>query len=494
MRAVKIVAGCLGGLALLLVAAAAFFLASFDADKWKGELTRLVEKNMHRSLKIEGDLSVSLLPVPAVRLGKATLSELRSEQVFARIDGAGVALQLMPLFAGQVVVNNVDIDGLKVRLVRFSDGHLNIDDLLPKDANEPPARFDIAGARLANAELTWHDEQAGTELTLSALNLATGRLANAASDRFELSATMAADKPRLAATLQVSGEYRYDLAHGVFGAARLDARLAGDVAALHGLDMTLAATSVRFAAKARAAGVEQLVLRAKGKEAGEAFEATLEVPKFAWAAGKASGSAASAALRQAGGQHSIEVKVGISDIEGSGRVLKAGKLAIDLDLRRSETTVKGSLAAALSADLESQTIEVPAFSGELVLAHPQLPMRRVALPLAGGLRADIDGQTADLHADARLDESRIAARLHVARFSPLTLGFDLDIDQLNVDKYLLPKTAAAGARTPGEPLDFAALKGLNASGVVGIGQLQASNVKAGKVRLEIKAGNDRPSR
>jgi AsmA protein len=79
--------------------------------------------------------------------------------------------------------------------------------------------------------------------------------------------------------------------------------------------------------------------------------------------------------------------------------------------------------------------------------------------------------------------------VNVSRFSPLALGFDLDIDRLNVDKYLPPKAAAAGEKTPEKPLDFSAIKGLNASGVVKIGQLQVSNVKASNVRLEVKAAN-----
>jgi AsmA protein len=105
------------------------------------------------------------------------------------------------------------------------------------------------------------------------------------------------------------------------------------------------------------------------------------------------------------------------------------------------------------------------------------------------MRADIDGQTAALHANTQLDESKIAAKLNLTRFSPLALGFDVDIDRLNVDKYLPPKSAETGEKKAETPLDFSAIKGLNASGVVKIGQLQVSNVKAANVRLEIKAAD-----
>ena len=184
MKALKIVAFVLGGLVALLAAVAAYLVATFDANKWKGEIAQLVQDKKGRSLKIEGELSLSLFPSIAVQLGKATLSEHKSEQVFAAVDSARVSLQLMPLLSKQVVVDTVALDGVKARLVRFKDGRMNIDDLIGKDDKEPPARFDIAGVKLANGELAWRDEKAGQELSFSGLDLTTGRLANAAADKF----------------------------------------------------------------------------------------------------------------------------------------------------------------------------------------------------------------------------------------------------------------------------------------------------------------------
>lgn len=491
MKAVKIVAFVLGGLVVLLGAVAAFIVATFDANKWKGEISQLVQEKKSRSLKIEGDLSLSLFPSVGVQLGKATLSEHKSEQVFASVDSARVSVRLMPLLSKQVVVDTVELGGVKARLVRFKDGRMNIDDLLAKDEKEPPARFDIAGVKFANGELAWRDEKAGQEVTLSGLDLTTGRLANAASDKFELSAKLAGNKPRLAAQLAAKGEYRYDLDKKSYGGAKLDLRLNGDVADLKALELALNAAALQLAG-ANEVAVDQLLLTAKGKEGGDAFELRLEAPKLALAADKASGAAVNAALKLTSAQRAIDAKIALSGVEGKSQSLQAGKLTLELDARQGETTVRGNLASALAANLEKQTVELPAFSGELNVANPQMPMKSVKLPLTGGLRADIDGQTAAVHANTQFDESKIAAKVNVSRFSPLALGFDLDIDKLNVDKYLPPNPAAAGGKEADKPaaekpLDFSALKGLNASGTVKIGQLQVSNVKASNVRLEVKA-------
>jgi AsmA protein len=495
MKAVKIIAFVLGGLVVLLAAAAAFIVATFDANQWKDEISRLVQKEKGRSLKIEGDLSLSLFPSIGVQLGRASLSEHGSEQVFASVERARISLRLLPLLSKQVVVDTVELDGVKARLIRFKDGRLNIDDLLAKDEKAPPARFDIAGVKLANGELAWRDEKSGQALTLSGFSLTTGRLANAASDRFDLSARLAGDKPRIAAQLAAKGEYRYDLDRKSYGGAKLDLRLSGDVADLKALELALGAAALQLAGGNEIA-VDQLLLTAKGKEGNEAFEARLEAPKLALAGDKASGAAVNASLKLTGARRAVDAKIALSGMEGKSQSLQAGKLTLDLDARQGETTIKGSLASALAANLEKQTVELPAFSGELDVANPQMPMKAVRLPLTGGFRADIDGQTAALQANTRFDESRIAARVNVSRFAPLALSFDLDIDKLDVDKYLPPKTAAAGSKqadkqAPDKPLDFSAIRGLNASGTVKIGQLRVSNVKASNVRLEVRAAGGR---
>jgi AsmA protein len=65
------------------------------------------------------------------------------------------------------------------------------------------------------------------------------------------------------------------------------------------------------------------------------------------------------------------------------------------------------------------------------------------------------------------------------------------IDKLNVDKYLPPKKKEEPARPapkdePEQPIDFSPLKGPDIAGSVRIGDLQASNVKAQNVRVDVK--------
>jgi len=500
MKALKIVAFVLGALVAVLVVIAVFIAATFDANKWKGEITQLVQEKTSRNLKIEGDLALSLFPSIGVRLGKTTLSEYKSEQVFASVDSAHVSLRLWPLLSKQVAVDTVELDGIKAKLMRFKDGRMNIDDLIGKDEKETPLpRFDIDGVQIANSELIWHDEKAGQDIALSAFVLKTGHLGNAASDKFDLSARLAGKNPLLAAQFVAKGEYRYDLDQKNYGGAKLDVRLTGDVAGTNGLDLALTAAVLQFS-DAGGIAVDHLLLTAKGRDAGDIFEAKLEAPKLELAADKASGAAINAALKLNGAQRMFDAKIALTGVDGKRQSLQIGKLAMDLDARQGDASLKGALASSVTANLEKQSVELPALNGELNIASPQMPMKSVKLPLTGSLRADASGQTAALQISTQFDESKIAARVNVSRFAPLALGFDLDIDKLNVDKYLPPKSAAPDGKETGKggsppaqesPFDFSALKGITANGIVKIGQLQVSNVKAGNVRLEIKAVNGR---
>jgi AsmA protein len=130
-------------------------------------------------------------------------------------------------------------------------------------------------------------------------------------------------------------------------------------------------------------------------------------------------------------------------------------------------------------------------AGNLELAHPSMPMKQVTLPIKGALKVDAQQQTAALELATQFDESKIQTSVKVAKFAPLALAFDLDIDQLNVDKYMPPKPAAAAAPPAGAgdgkeaPLDLSALKGPTVNGNIRIGTLQVSKLQLAKVNAKL---------
>jgi AsmA protein len=428
MNTLKYTGIAFGVVLVLILAGIAFVASQFDADRIKAELAKAVQESRQRTLKIDGELRLSLWPNIAIRIGKVSLSEHRSEQVFATVDSARVSVALMPLFSRQVVVNQVEISGASATLIKHKDGKLNIVDLLSPDGSKPAPeakpegaslQLDIAGIRLANVQLTWRDEKAGSSSSISGLDLSTGRV-------------------------------RADTGKNVFQ-------------------------------------IEALSLAAKGKLDADTFDLKLDVPKLSYAPDRSAGERLTLSATLAGPQRNLTAKLSLSGIEGTAKALKVTRLALSVEAKAGEATVKGTLDSELAADFERQIVALEKFTGAVDIAHPQMPMKQVKLPVNGRLKADLAAQAAEGNLATQFDESKIALKFNVAKFAPLALGFDLDIDRLNLDKYLPPgKPEAKQAGGEGK-IDLSALKALNLRGTAKIGSLQVANVKAASVKLQISA-------
>ena len=462
MKPYKIVIIIGGGLLLLVAGSIGLIAATVDANMLKHELSRIVMEKKQRKLIIDGEASLSFFPSLGVKLGKVSLSEHGSDAGFAAFDAARVSLQVIPLLSKKFVVDRIELDGVKATLIRHQDGSLNIADLMSKEKdNSGMVKFDIAAVRIANAQLDWRDEQTGQQLTLSGLTLTTDHVSNAASGSMTLSTRMLSEKPKTDATFRLAAKYDYDLDSKRYSLAALDAEL-------------------------------------KGKQGADDFMVKLEVPKLAMGGDKSgsdkvNGERISLSASLAGSGRNVAAKLTLSGFAGNTQALKADKLALDLDATVGDASVKGVLETPLTANLQTQVIDLPKISGGFDIASPAMPMKQFKLPVTGQLKADLLKQNASAEIATQFDESHLRAGIKVSKFTPLAFGFDLDIDKLNVDKYLPPadKSAATGkapaAAAADDRINLSALRALNLNGAVHIGNLQVNNIKAANVRLNLKA-------
>ncbi|HUY03876.1 MAG TPA: AsmA family protein [Rhodocyclaceae bacterium] len=355
----------------------------FDAPRIKAELAQVVQKQQQRTLTIDGDLELGFWPDIGIKLGKLSLSERNSAQIFASADSARVSVALLPLLSKRIVVNSVALNGVRIALIRHQDGTLNIDDLRPRDqTGSQPLRLDIAAIKIADAQISWTDEQSGSTTTVSGIDIASG------------------------AVSIDSGSY----------------------------------------------SVSGLSLAAKGKT---------------------------------GAAHRLDAKLELSGIDGTGRMLKVAKIALDLDGRSGDTAFQARLDSALAADLEGGTATLEQFSGRLDISNPKLPMKQISLPFSGALTLDLSARSAEGNLAARLGESKIALKFDHAKLSPPSLRFALDIDRINADQYLPPQQAGE------DKIDFSALNKLKIDGTVRIGSLQIAKAQVRKLELRIRAADGR---
>jgi AsmA protein len=442
MKVLKYVLFAVGGLLVLAIAGAAIFAATFDPNRYKGQIEAAVQERTGRTLKLQGDLEVAFFPSLGARVAQATLSERGSDRQFLSLDSAHGSVALMPLLRGEVIVDRIRVTGLKAQVIKDKSGRFNFQDLLEpkqsqpaqKDAGKPAGTdegavsFDIAGVNIERSSVSYKDLGDGTELALTDLELATGRIADQAAGRLQFSTAAKGSNPALDLRISLSGDYRVDLPAKAYALSKVDGAV-------------------------------------KGTFEKDAVQAKLSAPRIDISADKATGEAIVADFSLEGPRRTAEASLKIDGMEGSAKALV-----------------------------------VPRLTANLALSGPDMP-RALKIPVSGSVRADLEKQTANADLTSKFDESTIQAKLGLAKFSPPAYLFDINVDKLNLDQYFPPEAKPAAPAEKGAkpgaqkeeptPVDLSALKELNANGKLQMGALQARGLKLANVKAEVKAANGR---
>ena len=105
-------------LLVVLVVAAVAVVALVDVNRFKPQIEQFVQDSYQRTLRIDGDLGLSLFPRLALSLPRSSLSEAGGTGEAASLEGAKVSVAVMPLLRGEVVADKVTVNGLKATVER----------------------------------------------------------------------------------------------------------------------------------------------------------------------------------------------------------------------------------------------------------------------------------------------------------------------------------------------------------------------------------------
>jgi AsmA protein len=491
VKVLKLLAFVLGGVVALAVLLAVTASLLFDAEAVKAQAARLMMDKKQRILKIEGEAALSFWPGVGLRLSKVSLSEPGSEQVFAAAEKVRLSLRLLPLLKKALAVDTVELDGIFVNLIHHKDGSFNFDDLISQEKDQKPLRFDVQGVRLRHGKLSYVDEGAGRTVGISDLDLGTGQLANIAKGQLSLNGKLTMDKPVLAGDIHLISRYRLDLEKKTYALDGLDVRSSSDYLGMKGAELALWADLL----SASPTGMEaiKLELGAKGNTGDQTVEAKLSVPKLLFGGGKAAGESLSLTAALSGESGKTSAQVSLAGIALDGRLLDARKFSLAAESRKADASYRLNFSSPLMADLGGQVFTLPQIAGDMEIHHPALVVKPLLVVLTGSLEADAAKSVLSASLNARSEPSHLVAKIQIPHFSPLSISFALDLDQLNADKYLAPAKAqtaqAANPQEAAKPLDFAFLNTLDANGTLKVGVLQYSGVKASNLRLELRARN-----
>jgi AsmA protein len=371
-----------------------------------------------------------------------------AEQQFAAVEQAKVRVKLMPLILDRTLeADTVQIDGLSLYLARNKQGQVNWEGLtgepVPAEAQAPAepefdqdrelAAFTIGGVSVQNAHVVWDDRGTGQHFEIKDLQLKTGPLSPGEAVEVRLELGLQSQQPSIQGTMDLTA-------------------------------------SLNSKPEKQYFSVEDLLLKLKLTGDGlpqDGLDARL---------------AANVYLDHARGT-----------LDAKGLRLESGNLV-------------------LRADLEGQDLQTkPHFKGSLKLHEfsPREWMRRFDLALlktsdpevlkSFSLASDFNATPELVEFDKlrlQLDQTRITGELELLQPADPTYQFALDIDQIDLDRYLPPQSEPvqkapgpsapeAAGESPLFPVEM--LRRLKLDGNLRIDRLTVNKIKVRAVQLKVTA-------
>src|SRR5258706_11053365 len=122
-KSIKIAAGVVG--AVVVVALVAPMLVPLNS--YKGLIADKAKAATGRDLKIDGDISLSLLPTPSVSVSGIKFGNApgASTPDMATLDKARVKVALMPLLGGKIEISEIVLQKPIIVLEKLKDGSAN---------------------------------------------------------------------------------------------------------------------------------------------------------------------------------------------------------------------------------------------------------------------------------------------------------------------------------------------------------------------------------
>lgn len=456
----KILAIITATIALIIGLGIAYLSFVFDPNQFKSQLIELVKNKKHRDLSIDGNIQLNFFPKLGVSLEKIKLSEFESTAQFAALDRAQVSLALLPLLQKQIVIDKVSLHGMQLRYQRDAEGKSNIDDLIKQDSTAKEAeasnssdkqmRFDIEGVDIAQSSFEIDDQKNALKGRIQNLNLNTGKIGDKNKTPVKFSAQFQFDKPKAEAQIEINTQLRFDIEQKSLDLQDLKTQIAGKLAT-DPFDLQIDTAALFLSAVESKS--EQIKLSAK-----------------------------------LGGAQELNAQVVLNKFLMQDKNLSIAELNLQAHSKQAGASKQLELKSNVKMALDMQIVQLPQLAIHIKLNDPKLAQAEIVLPIHGQLSANLKDKSLNSTLDAKFDETKLHTTVQVQDFSNPAISFKVDIDKLNLDRYVKNSAEPTKAdNSKEEDLNLAALKSLKLDGLIRIGALQVKNLKINQVQLPLKA-------
>lgn len=257
MKAIRLITVTLLLIIALLVAAATAVVTLIDPNDYKAQIRAAALEQAGVELDIAGEIGWSFYPWLALELNDVGVG-YPDKPSLGRLARAEVSVSLPALLRGQLRMNRIVIDGLKLELVQSAKGNNWTADRVaappaqpplestpPADSGQPPA-LEIEAIELRHGALTFTDQTSDSRIELRELDLTTGRVDLEQPIPLELSFALrqfVANQLQLSAEVKLDSDITLDLAQNHYRLDNLSAtlKLLEGAAVPAALEVTLAA-------------------------------------------------------------------------------------------------------------------------------------------------------------------------------------------------------------------------------------------------------------
>ncbi len=513
-------AAALAVVGLVLAAAAAWLVSSFDPADHKSVAVEWIKSRYNRTLAIDGPIRLSLFPRLELRLSGVSLTEAGRSDPFAALNDAALAIEWLPLLRRRLAVDRVEAHGVRMVLLRDAKGQRNIDDLLQPAstpaAGAPALSFDVNRILLSDVQARVKDELAGIDGEVVLKELSTGRIASQVESRLALVAQLGFKAPALKGELSGSTRFTPDLATGSLrlagmnlgykgdapGASSIDALLKG-VLAWDGAKSSLSAGDLNLRLTANTAGmrligstlgverfsldparrafaISQLKLRVKGSQGGKPLALDLDWPELDVSGDTLKGSALAGKLAF-GDALPLSVTFKSDAPSGSFDSVRVPAFEARLSSAATERRIVGGLRSELVLQPEKRSALLDKIELQLRLDEPGL--KPLTLALKGIATATAGTARWNLAGDVNNNAFNTDGSASLAGITP-TVKTQVRFNSLDLNSLLTAPQIGSSASADHAPIDLAALRSVNGSVGLRVGSLALRHYRATDVALD----------
>ncbi|SET64514.1 AsmA protein [Nitrosospira multiformis] len=489
------------GLTVLLLGSIIYIVVIFDPNAYKPEIIRLVKEKKERLLRLDGPITLAFFPSPGLKLTGLSLSEHNSDEEFATIEKVHFSLEILPLLRKELVLDEINITGLKANLIRFSDGSTNIDDLIRSEEQRERFRFDIGRVHMEKTLLAFRDEGSDTHFVFRNIGLEADRAderadseEDAIRSKVELAFNIAHPEraevditTRIRFHLTLNAERQYFALNGMKLAAEAQLPDTGRL-----LIQSSGNFSASFLEEGGEFGAEEFTFDAGIRNVDSSFNIGVNAIHLGLRGQKVTADKV-LGVAQINRSHSLtRGKFSLSSIQGTLAEFRSEVLSADLESESEGRVIKAHFSSPVGGNIQALWLRLPELKAEIEAKGASLPANGIQGSFFGSASLDSSAGNAWTKLNGTLADSNITVIFSASGFIPPHLAFEADIDELNLDRFSARQQDGQQRQKASHPqrsfelsvLDD--LEGLNLEGSIRVGVLKAGDFTASRVRVDIR--------